>query len=102
MLLDLARLQDGDLPKDPSGFARRIERKTRVYSYEQEEGPALTVVELKLFRRDKAAWAYFESLPPGYRRTMLHWLTEAKQAPTRARRLAKFMAACAAGVRLFP
>ena len=26
LLLDLARLQDGDLPKDPSGFARRIER----------------------------------------------------------------------------
>jgi molecular chaperone HtpG len=25
MLFDLARLQDGDLPKDPAGFARRIE-----------------------------------------------------------------------------
>jgi molecular chaperone HtpG len=26
MLLDLARIQDGELPKDPAGFARRIER----------------------------------------------------------------------------
>jgi molecular chaperone HtpG len=26
MLLDLARVQDGDLPKDPAGFARRVER----------------------------------------------------------------------------
>jgi molecular chaperone HtpG len=26
MLFDLARVQDGDLPKDPAGFARRIER----------------------------------------------------------------------------
>jgi molecular chaperone HtpG len=26
LLFDLARLQDGDLPKDPSGFARRIEQ----------------------------------------------------------------------------
>ena len=26
LLLDLARLQDGDLPKDPAGFARRVER----------------------------------------------------------------------------
>jgi len=25
LLLDLARLQDGDLPRDPSGFARRVE-----------------------------------------------------------------------------
>ena len=26
LLFDLARVQDGDLPKDPAGFARRIER----------------------------------------------------------------------------
>jgi molecular chaperone HtpG len=25
MLLDLARVQDGDLPRDPAAFARRIE-----------------------------------------------------------------------------
>lgn len=30
LLLDLARLQDGDLPKDPAGFARRIERALAV------------------------------------------------------------------------
>ena len=30
VLLDLARLQDGDLPKDPAGFARRIERALAV------------------------------------------------------------------------
>jgi molecular chaperone HtpG len=27
MLLDLARIQDGELPKDPAAFARRIERR---------------------------------------------------------------------------
>jgi hypothetical protein len=27
MLLDLARIQDGELPKDPAGFARRVERR---------------------------------------------------------------------------
>jgi len=25
LLLDLARIQDGDLPRDPAGFARRVE-----------------------------------------------------------------------------
>ncbi|MCW3473399.1 molecular chaperone HtpG [Limobrevibacterium gyesilva] len=30
LLLDLARVQDGDLPKDPAGFARRIERALAV------------------------------------------------------------------------
>jgi uncharacterized protein YdeI (YjbR/CyaY-like superfamily) len=89
-------------PAGLEAFARRVERKSRVYSYEQEGGPALAEAELKLFGTDKAAWATFESLPPGYRRTLLHWITSAKQAPARARRLAKFLAACAAGVRLLP
>ena len=26
LLFDLARVQDGDMPKDPAGFARRVER----------------------------------------------------------------------------
>jgi molecular chaperone HtpG len=26
LLFDLARVQDGELPRDPAGFARRIER----------------------------------------------------------------------------
>jgi uncharacterized protein YdeI (YjbR/CyaY-like superfamily) len=87
-------------PAGLEAFARRIAEKSRVYSYEQDEAASLTAAETKAFRRDKAAWRYFESAPPGYRRTVLHWIVSARQPATRERRLAKLIAACAAGRRL--
>jgi uncharacterized protein YdeI (YjbR/CyaY-like superfamily) len=87
-------------PAGLEAFARRTERKTRVYSYEQEGVTPLTEAELQLIERNKAAWSYFEQLPPGYRRTMLHWVVSAKKAETRARRLAELIDSCAAGKRL--
>ncbi len=81
-------------------FAHRSESKSRVYAYEQADAAALSRAEQAAFKRDKAAWAYFESCPPGYRRTLLHWVTEAKRSETRSARLDKLIAACAAGERL--
>ena len=52
------------------------------------------------FRASKAAWRFFEASPPGYRKVMLHWVTTAKRAETRAARLAKLVAACGVGERL--
>ena len=89
----------------PSGlkaYGRRTERESRVYSYEQKDAPRLRPAEIAAFKRNKAAWAYLESAPPSYRRTMTHWVTSAKQEVTRARRLAKFIESCAAGVRFLP
>jgi uncharacterized protein YdeI (YjbR/CyaY-like superfamily) len=98
-----ALLAEGRMrPAGRAAFAQRIERKTGLYSYEQEAPPALTPAELRAFRKDKAAWAYFQSLPPGYVRTMTHWIVSTKQAEARARRLARFVASCAAGERLLP
>ena len=89
-------------PAGRAAFERRIERRSRVYLYEQEGTPELTAAELRAFRRQRAAWRYFEACPPGYRRTMVGWIATAKRAETRARRLAKLMASCAAGERLLP
>ena len=89
-------------PAGLAAFARRIERKSSLYSYEQEGTLVLAPAELKLFRRNKAAWAYYEQLPPGYRRTMTHWIVSAKKAEARARRLDRFITSCAEGVRLLP
>lgn len=83
-------------------FGRRIERKTSVYSYEQAGTLVLAPDELKLFKKNKAAWAAYEKLPPGYRRTMTHWIVSAKKAEARARRLERFIQSCAEGVRLLP
>ena len=87
----------------PSGleaFARRLEANSGIYSYEQAAPLALTADEVKAFRHDKAAWEYFETVAPGYRKAVIHWIASAKKEETRARRLAKLIESCAAGVRL--
>lgn len=87
----------------PSGrraFEGRSARKTGIYSFEQERPVELSPGETRAFRRHAAAWKYFSALPPGYRRTITYWVVSAKQAATRARRLAELMEACADGRRL--
>lgn len=48
---------------------------------------------------DPAAAAFFEGLAPSHRKEWVRWLEEAKQAQTRASRLAKTIAALQAGQR---
>jgi uncharacterized protein YdeI (YjbR/CyaY-like superfamily) len=87
-------------PAGLEAFARRLQANSGIYSYEQAAPLALTPDEVKAFRRDKAAWAYFEAVAPSYRKAVTHWVASAKKEETRARRLAKLIESCAAGVRL--
>ena len=89
-------------PAGLEAYRKRLERKSRIYSYEQAGSAGLARDELKTFKQSKAAWASYEKLPPGYRKTMIHWVVSAKQPTTRARRLARFIASCAAGLRFLP
>ena len=70
-----------------------------IYSYENEPGE-LSAEEMALFRKNKAAWGYWEKQPLGYRKTVFHWVTSAKKPETRARRLAQLIEDCAAGRRI--
>lgn len=81
-------------------FGLRSEAKSGVYSFEQPGMPELSAAELRTFKRNKAAWTFFEAMPPGYRKTVLHWITTAKREETRLARLCKLIDACAAGERL--
>jgi uncharacterized protein YdeI (YjbR/CyaY-like superfamily) len=87
-------------PAGAEAFARRTEARSMVYAYEQEVAAELSAAELREFKRSQAAWRYFESAPPGYKKQMLHRVCTAKKAETRATRLAKLIEACAAGLRL--
>lgn len=98
--MDALRAAGRMLPAGERAFALRTEAKSGIYSHEQAQAAELADDELQAFRRDAAAWIYFEKLPPGYRKTILHWITTAKKPETRAARLAKFIGACAAGIRL--
>jgi uncharacterized protein YdeI (YjbR/CyaY-like superfamily) len=81
-------------------FADRREARSRIYAYEQADTATLAADELRAFQRRKAAWRYFEATPPSYRKVVLHWITTARRAQTRAARLAQLVEACAAGQRL--
>jgi len=61
--------------------------KSGLYAYERALA-ALSAEDEAQFRRNAAAWADWEKRPPGYRKVVLHWVTSAKKAETRARRLA--------------
>jgi uncharacterized protein YdeI (YjbR/CyaY-like superfamily) len=83
-----------------AAYARRTEQRSRVYSHERDTPAELAPEDLARFQAHPAAWAWFESCPPGYRRVMLHVITSAKKPETRAARLAKLIEACAQGRRL--
>ena len=70
--------------------------KSGLYAYERPLAE-LTGDEEALFRGNAAAWDDWDKRPPGYRKTVLHWVTSAKRPDTRARRLATLIADSAAG-----
>jgi uncharacterized protein YdeI (YjbR/CyaY-like superfamily) len=48
---------------------------------------ALSSADVRRFRAEPKAWAYFQGETPSYRRGCLAWLADAKRAETRERRL---------------
>ncbi len=92
---------DGQItPAGAKAFAARTESKSAVYAYERDSNAELSADELRTFRRNKVAWQFFQSTPPGYKKVLLHWITTAKKPETRAARFRKLLDACAAGKRL--
>jgi len=98
----IARLRELGLlmPAGEAAYALRSEDRSRVYAHEREAPAELAPDDLARFQARPAAWAWFESCPPGYRRVMLHLVTSAKKPETRAARLDKLIEACAAGRRM--
>jgi uncharacterized protein YdeI (YjbR/CyaY-like superfamily) len=98
----VARLREQGLmtAAGEAAFAQRSEDRSRVYSHERAAPAELAPDDLARFRRNKAAWAWFEARPPSYRNRMLHVVTSAKRPETRAARLDRLIEACAEGRRL--
>jgi uncharacterized protein YdeI (YjbR/CyaY-like superfamily) len=70
------------------------------YSFEQRADLKLPPELESRFMQNERAWAFFQSRPPGYRRTAIWWVVSAKREETRARRLAKLMEDSAAGSKI--
>jgi uncharacterized protein YdeI (YjbR/CyaY-like superfamily) len=83
-------------PAGLRAFAARSEERSRVYSFEQKDVRLPAEAQDRL-RANPAAWDYWRSRPPGYRRIAAWWVISAKRADTRERRLATLIEDCAAG-----
>jgi uncharacterized protein YdeI (YjbR/CyaY-like superfamily) len=69
-----------------AAFARREENNSRKYSFENRESARLSATDEREFRRDRAAWDFFQAQPPGYRRLAAWWIISAKRPETRRAR----------------
>jgi len=72
-------------------FNHRTEDKSKIYSFENEEVKFSPELEA-IFKSNKAAWDYFQSLAPTYRKPSSNWVMSAKQESTRLKRLHELIA----------
>ena len=80
-------------------FAARIENKSGIYSYEQRS-TELSEPYAKLLKKNNAAWNFFKTQSPSYRKMIGWWIASAKKEETRMARLAKLISESAKGKRL--
>lgn len=85
------------LPAGLAAYAHRKDEKTAIYAFEQKE-VALSAEFEALFRRNKAAWTFFEKQPAWFRKRMCWHVMSAKKDETRLKRLEKLIVDSERGV----
>ena len=83
-------------PAGLESFKKRNEKKSEIYTYENEEVKLSPEFE-KRFKANKIAWNYFQSLAPSYKKTSSSWVMRAKQEVTKLKRLNALIADSEAG-----
>ena len=81
-------------------YARRSDKRSAIYAYEQRHEAKLSTAEMRQFRGEPQAWDFFAKCPPSYRQVMIYWIVSAKKPETRARRLLQLIESSAEGERL--
>ena len=90
-------IEDGRMrPAGLAAFDARDPARPDGYSYETQP-LALDEAGEAAFRANTAAWEYWQSQPPHYRKGAVHWVMSAKREETRQRRLATLIADSATG-----
>lgn len=72
-------------------FKHRTESKSKIYAFEKEEVQLSQEFE-QIFKDNKIAWEYFQTLAPTYRKPSLNWVMSAKQESTQIKRLHELIA----------
>jgi uncharacterized protein YdeI (YjbR/CyaY-like superfamily) len=87
------------MPSGLAAYALRDPERSGIYAFERETASFDDEGE-QLFRSDRLAWSFFQLQAPSYRRVATYWVTSAKRAETRARRLASLIECSGRGKRL--
>jgi uncharacterized protein YdeI (YjbR/CyaY-like superfamily) len=87
------------MPAGLAAYGLRDPARSGIYAFEKETA-SLDAESERQFRRNKAAWSFFQAQPPGYRQVVLHYMTSAKKPETRARRLAAVIEHSSRGERI--
>lgn len=87
-------------PAGIAAFARREEKNSARYSFENRQSAKLSPADERIFRRDRAAWQFFQKQPPGYRRLAAWWTVSAKRTETRQKRLKRLIEFSRSGRRI--
>jgi uncharacterized protein YdeI (YjbR/CyaY-like superfamily) len=96
-LIELGRMTPAGL----RAFEARRENRSGVYSYEQRTVD-LDEPYARQLRANEAAWEFFSSRPPSYRKAAAWWVVSAKKEETRLRRLATLIEDSAHGRTIGP
>ena len=83
-----------------AAFKRRSKDRSAIYAYEQRAGAKFAPAETRMFKANSKAWECFSTLAPSYRQKALYWITSSRKPETRMTRLARVIAASAAGKKL--
>jgi uncharacterized protein YdeI (YjbR/CyaY-like superfamily) len=96
--VEVLRAEGRMRPAGEAAIARRREDRTAIYSIERQ----LAFDDHANAALDAADGAreFWERQPPGYRRTVAHWVMSAKRPETRAKRLGTLIEACRRGERV--
>jgi uncharacterized protein YdeI (YjbR/CyaY-like superfamily) len=86
-------------PAGLAAFEWRDEKRAREDATVRAN-PTFSTSEAAMFRKNRAAWSFWESLPPGFRRTATWWVVSAKREETRRRRLEMLIEHAARGERV--
>jgi len=95
-----ALIEQGSMqPAGLEAFEARTKPKAGIYSYEQRPAD-LPEPYARRLKQQRAAWVFFRTQPPSYRKAATWWVISAKREDTRLKRLAKLAAHSAQGLRL--
>lgn len=80
-------------------FEQRDPKRTGIYSFENRPKELSPEYE-KEFRKNTAAWQFFQAYPPFLKKTVCFWVMGAKKEETRLKRLRQLIESSAKGERL--